>query len=197
MTDDARPRHPDAFTLVEMLATVALLVILLGLSVSLARHVREQSAQAVTTDLLRKLDHLATRYATRHNGGLPPVAPFPPPEATAAARVGPDAPIAMEAPRADRQILLRAALDNNRDAVVALRADLGKDDRPLAELPVSIHDGTHVRDAWGTPVVFMPQKHPWVGTARRDKSYFFFSAGPDRDFLTRGDNLYSYEAAGE
>ncbi|HEX8914640.1 MAG TPA: type II secretion system protein [Humisphaera sp.] len=191
------PRRPAGFTLVEMLATVALLVILLGLSVSLARHVRERSAQAVTTDLLRRLDALATRYAAGHGNAPPAVAPFPPPEATANARVGPDAPIAMEAPQADRQLLLRAALNNNRDVVAALRAGLGKDDRDLAELPVSISDGTHVRDAWGSPVVFMPQKHPWVGTAPRDKSYFFFSAGPDRDYLTRGDNLYSYEAARE
>ena len=38
----------------------------------------------------------------------------------------------------------------------------------------------------------MPSKHPLVGTAPNDR-FFFFSAGPDRLYLTQGDNLYSYE----
>ena len=66
-------------------------------------------------------------------------------------------------------------------------------DRRLSEFPVSVYDDSGLRDAWGSPIVFMPAKHPWVGTAPRDKVYFFFSAGPDRDYLTRDDNLYSYE----
>jgi type II secretory pathway pseudopilin PulG len=186
-------RLPAAFTLVEMLATVAMLVILLGLSVSLARHVRDRSAQAMTIDVLRQLDQLATRYAARHNGNMPPVTLFPPPQAVSAGRVSPEGPIALDPPRADLQLLRRTADRNNREFVAALRSDVGSDLQPLAGLPASLYDQAALRDAWGSPIVFMPTSHPWVGTARRDKTYFFFSAGPDRDYLTRDDNLYSYE----
>ena len=65
----------------------------------------------------------------------------------------------------------------------------------LGDVPVSMYDETTLRDAWGSPIVFMPAKHPWVGTAPQDR-FFFFSAGPDRRYLTQDDNLYSYEEAG-
>ena len=60
-------------------------------------------------------------------------------------------------------------------------------------MPASVFNGVQLRDAWGSPIVFMPTKHPWVGTAPRTRSAFFFSAGPDRQYLTQDDNLYSYE----
>ena len=41
----------------------------------------------------------------------------------------------------------------------------------------------------------MPAFHPAVGTAPGNH-YFFVSAGPDGHFLTRDDNLYSYEGSG-
>ncbi len=61
-------------------------------------------------------------------------------------------------------------------------------------LPDSIYDEAALRDAWGTPIVFMPAMHPAIGMAPRN-GRFFFSAGPDRRFLTQEDNLYSYEEA--
>src|SRR5687768_11504765 len=67
-----------AFTLLEMLTTVAVLVIVLGLMVSLARHVRERAAVALTKDLIRRLDALMDRYTDRHEGRMPEVASFPP-----------------------------------------------------------------------------------------------------------------------
>jgi hypothetical protein len=36
--------------------------------------------------------------------------------------------------------------------------------------------------------------HPSVGMAP-DNRFFLFSAGPDRRYLTRDDNLYSYDQA--
>lgn len=211
-----RPGGFAGYTLVEMLTTVAVLVIVLGLMVGLARHVRERSAQALTKAVLRQLDGMMTRYADRHEQAVPAVAAFPPSEVVAAAAAPassedarPAPPLVMaspsaaatnqvfapsEPPRADRQVLRRAALANSRDFVAALKAEpAAMADRPLSGLPVSVYDESHLRDAWGTPIVFMPAKHPWVGTAPRDKAYFFFSAGPDRDYLTRDDNLYSYE----
>src|SRR5437762_12966239 len=54
-----------AFTLIEMLTTVAVLVIVLGLMVSLARDVRNRSAERLTKDLLRRLDLLVAQYKAR------------------------------------------------------------------------------------------------------------------------------------
>ena len=48
-----------AFTLVEMLTTVAALVILLGLMVSLARDVRRRSATELTNEIIARLDGYA------------------------------------------------------------------------------------------------------------------------------------------
>ena len=56
-----KPEARTAFTLLEMLTTVAVLVIVLGLMVSLARHVRERAAVALTKDLIRRLDALMDR----------------------------------------------------------------------------------------------------------------------------------------
>src|SRR5437667_12256431 len=65
------PRHlPLGFTLIEMLTTVAVLVIVLGLMVSLARDVRNRSADRLTKDLLRRLDLLVAQYKARNLKGL-------------------------------------------------------------------------------------------------------------------------------
>src|SRR5260370_12183117 len=71
------PRH-RGFTIIEMLTTVAVLIIVLGLMVSLARYVRDQSANQLTAGLLRKLDAAVRRYADRNGGQLPRVEPLIP-----------------------------------------------------------------------------------------------------------------------
>ena len=73
----------------------------------------------------------------------------------------------------------------NADGVVACK-----------DLPLSIYDGTTLRDAWGTPVVYVAMGAPSVGNARTGRP-FFFSAGPDRQFLTVLDNQYSYDRSYE
>jgi len=214
MSSDRHTRRPVArggFTLIEMLTSVALLVIVLGMMVSLARHVRERSSQALTESLLRQLDQLMTQYADRNAGKLPEVPAFPPAEAlppesafqpatgaTAPAttpndRPGGPQPDAARGRADQRQLLLRSALANNQAAVAALGAESPHAQQVLAGMPISVSDASQVRDAWGSPIVFMAQMHPWIGTAPLDQHYFFFSAGPDRQYLTRDDNLYSYE----
>lgn len=181
------------FTLIEIAAIAAALVIVLGLMVSLARYVRARSADALTRSLLADLDRLLDRYAERH--GAPPDLPMP----LAASQRTDDATTAPTEPA------LRAAADeNNRRFVQAMRGEFiaaagrAPDGRaaavPFAGLPTALYDERSLRDAWGGPVVFMPSRHPAIGTAPGDRP-FVFSAGPDRRYLTRGDNLYSYEAA--
>jgi prepilin-type N-terminal cleavage/methylation domain-containing protein len=183
------------FTLIEMLTSVAALVIVLGLMIGLSRYVRKRSAQTLTKNLLRQLDGVVTEYARRHDQALPAVAPFPPEQFVAAVSANsPGGKLPADPPAAaDRDMLRRAAADNNHDLLAILKKEKNLAERLLAELPKSVYDKVELRDAWGSPVVFMPTKHPWVGTAPRDKAYFLFSAGPDRDYFTPVDNLYSYE----
>ena len=167
-----------AFTLIEMLTTVAVLVIVLGLMVSLARDVRNRSAERVTKDMLLKLDRMMGQYVERNHQALPPITPLV--EAGAASAAGEPS-----SEPADDARLKAAALHNNADLARALRAQADAGD-----LSPSFFD------AWGNPVVFMPRQHPSIGMAGGDR-FFFVSPGPDGKFLTREDNLYSYEMAGE
>jgi type II secretory pathway pseudopilin PulG len=176
-----RHRHRQSrpgYTLVELMATFAVLVIVLGLMVSLARRVRAESADAITRALLSRLDVLMADYLKRN--GKPPQVTSLLPEGVPAATI------------TDERLLLHNAEANNRDIVRILRAQLESTGRNLGDLPASFYDEMMLRDAWGTPIVFMPAFHAKVGTAPGDRP-FFFSAGPDGHFLTRTDNLYSYE----
>ncbi len=169
------PRN-SAFTLIEMLTTVATLVIVLGLMVSLARYVRDRSAAGLSRDLLLRLDRTMEQYARSSGGQTPPV-DFPP-------------------PKLDEPTISRWATASNIQFVRALRARVDLSSGPLAELPIFIYDQRLIRDTWGTPILFMPRQHPQIGLAVGDR-FFFVSAGPDRQFLTRDDNLYSYDVVRE
>lgn len=162
-----------AFTLIDFLTTVAGLVILLGVMVSLARHVRARSADTLTQHLLVRLDReLASRPQL-----IPDLATVPSIVASSS-----DVP--------DENALQLAARQNSLAFVKIWRNATA--DAVLRELPLSIYDGLTLRDAWGSPVVFVPLGKPSVGIAPQGRA-FFMSAGPDRTFSTLLDNLYSYE----
>jgi prepilin-type N-terminal cleavage/methylation domain-containing protein len=162
------------YTLIEMLTTVAALVILLALMVSLARYVRDRSAQDLTRQVLSRLNLLLAQYGSA-NDSLSRSVP-------------------RLIPRSDQKVdetaLGQAAADNNRAFVKFFRQLSG--DQAFARLPGSVYDGMMLRDAWGTPIVFMPSGAPNVGISPQGRA-FFFSAGPDRKFSTALDNQYSYE----
>jgi prepilin-type N-terminal cleavage/methylation domain-containing protein len=197
-----------AFSLIEMLATVAALVIVLGLAVSLARYVRRQASDRLTKDLLAQLDELVSRYQERYQA-RPVVPPFVAdggggtgdgdqrgngqhegpdalPVAPVTASTNPEATLPSEAELRD------AAEKNNKAFVAALRVEARRHPDEFKNLPASFEAGGTLHDAWGTPIVFMPSMHPAVGMAMADKP-FFLSAGPDRQFRTLADNLFSYE----
>jgi hypothetical protein len=162
-----------------MLTTVAVLIIVLGLMVSLARYVRNALAVEVTKDLLHRMDALMQQYGVRHDGVIPQVAPFIPPDLR---------PGTMP----DEQTLRHNAEENNRSFVSLLRADGLLADESFGGLPQSIYNDAMLRDAWGSPIVFMAAMHEGIGMAPQNKP-FFFSAGSDERYLTQGNNLYSYE----
>jgi type II secretory pathway pseudopilin PulG len=178
------------YTLVEMLLTVAVLIIVLGLMVSLARYVRERSATQLTQDLLQRLDELAHTYQQANNGTLPPV----------------PAIIAPDDLRGTEAAVRAAARINNSKFVEALYPEIvrsgllanSRSQGGFGDLPISLYNGRLLADAWGNPIVFMPTQHPAIGMAPpipggNTQAFFFFSPGPDGRYLTREDNLYSYE----
>jgi len=166
------------FTLVEMLTTVAALTIVLGLAVSLARFVRNRSADAATRRMLGRLEGVAEQYR-RRTGAYPALPAIVPDGGVGGGRL-------------DDQALYRAAMANNRAMVQALRGYRDLWDEAFGDLPSAMQNEATLRDAWGTPVVFVPPRAANVGMSPQDR-YFVFSAGPDRRFVTIDDNLYSYE----
>jgi type II secretory pathway pseudopilin PulG len=169
----------SAFTLVETLAVIAGLVIILGLMVSLARHVRVDSAEQLSRNILFRLDHAMAEYQSQY-GQLPTIPPL----------------MADDAPMPSEPVLQRTAQRNNEACVRTLRA-AGLLNGAFDDLSVAYFDEARVRDAWGSPVVFMstPRNSIGNGIGMDAKGWFFFSAGPDRRYLTVEDNLYSYEPA--
>ena len=185
------------FTLIEMLTTVAILIIVLGMMVSLAREVRYRSAEVLTKELLLHLDELTQSFKQR-KGRLPNVEPLLAPEVTQAdeAKV-----------RATARLNNEALVNELKGEIVRsglLQHDRNKGPRTgtggegFGDLPISLYDGRLLADAWGNPIVFMPNQHPIIGMAPvrsgdEEQAFFFFSPGPDGRYLTREDNLYSYE----
>jgi len=175
------PAHRHrGFTLIEFLTTVAMLVIVGGLMVSLARYVRTRSAHLLTVEVLGKLEQAMARY-TDATGIVPDITPFVPGKRPD--RIDPAHP---------SESLMPIAAKNNRDFIRALRSREDLSGRLFSNLPATMYDERTLSDAWGSPIVFMQRMHPDIGMAP-DDTFFFVSAGPDGQFLTRDDNLYSYE----
>jgi prepilin-type N-terminal cleavage/methylation domain-containing protein len=171
-------RTRNGFTLLEMLTTVALLTILLGLMVDLAGYVRNRSATDLARQVLSGLDQAMQKYFDAHDKTYPDIHPF-----TKDPNLG-----------EDEQTLFRNARLNNQDFVAALKSENLLEPGLTGELPASIYDGSRFNDAWDMPIVFIPASHGKIGMAPSGRG-FFFSAGPDRLYKTREDNLYSYEVS--
>ena len=158
-----------------MLASIGAMVILFGAMISLSRHVRSGSANDATKELLRLLAGAMDRYVA-HNDGRPPSLSF--------VNFSPES-------SHDPAALARRAEVNNQAVVRLLKQSHVFPADSFEIFSESYYDGATVRDAWGSPIVFMPTMDPAVGMSA--KGWFFFSAGPDRNYLTKSDNLYSYE----
>ena len=171
-------RRPKAFTLLEMLTTVAVLILLLGMMVSLAHYVRNELAVEATKDVLHRLDEMMRQYVAKQ-GRLPSIDPFIPPALPHG-----------ELP--DEPLLQQTAVANNRAFVAALREAGILGDESFGGLPHTLYNDMMIRDAWGSPIVFMPAMHEGIGMALENRP-FFFSAGPDQQYLTQENNFYSYE----
>ena len=99
-------------------------------------------------------------------------------------------------PALDEQTLRHNAEENNRSVVSLLRSEGLLADESFGGLPQSIYNDAMLRDAWGSPIVFMPSMHPGIGMAPQDKP-FFFSAGPDQRYLTQENNFTAMRSRGD
>ena len=184
MTSRLRRAGRSGLSLSELLLVLLGLGLVLGLVVSLARRVRREASHRLAERVLIDLERSLADYARRNGGAVPAVVPLLP--------SGRGEPAASE--------VAARALRNNRQAVAAL--DLrrsgqdGDDASDALDALGLLFDGETLRDPYGTPIAFLAGFDPRVGMAGGDRP-FFVSAGPDGDFLTRGDNLYSYEAAAD
>jgi len=167
-----------------MLTTVAALVIVLGLMVSLARFERRRSAENFTReDILGRLEVILAKREIVENKALQ--------EALADPNVVPR--LVYSAGREPEEPLLQHnAAANNTEFVKIFKKYVGP--RAFNEFPLSLYNPTAntLVDAWGTPIVYMPAGALNVGIIPQQRS-FFLSAGPDRKFSSVVDNLYSYE----
>jgi len=161
---------------------IAILVVVFGLMIDLASEVRRRSAEQLTAGMLAKLDAAMSHYLATHP------APAVHPLIDDANLPAPAGPV--------EERLHRSARANNVDFLRFLRGDGDLTASTFADLPASLYDERTVRDAWGNPIVYMPYLHPEIGMAPDDRP-FFFSPGPDGLYLTRVDNLYSYEVVGK
>ncbi|MFI5381570.1 MAG: type II secretion system protein, partial [Tepidisphaerales bacterium] len=142
------------FTLVETLSAVALLVILLGLMVSLARYVRHRSSEKLTRQVLAKLENVARQYRSLE----PELARQVPPL------------IGKGESGSDEQLMGRHALENSQAFVRFMRQKTG--DQVFADLPLSVYDEVTIRDAWGTPIVYMAPGAANIGMSPQRRAFF-------------------------
>src|SRR5687767_15329573 len=110
------------FTLVELLTTIAVLVVVFGLMISLANFVRNTSATELTTSLLRKMEEQLAAYSRRAEGKLPVVKLVDPQPGQMEEQVG------------------RMARQNNEELVKALGSTVNLATTAFAELPSSVYD---------------------------------------------------------
>lgn len=198
------------FTLIEMFATVAVLIIVLGLMVSLARYVRRRSAEQLTAKLLVNV-HLAMEQYIRQNQRVPAIAfdkPFPATAPAPGLPLPPGTPAATSPSDAAAPLvedtLQHIAEENNRQIVRLLKTHRLAD-KTFRDLPLAMYDNVTVRDAWGTPILFVPEGRKGLGLSllyggpgeQAQREWFFLSAGADRQYLTREDNQVSYELYNE
>lgn len=155
-----------------MLAAGAFLVILLGLMIQLSRDVRHRSADQLTRQTLRKLQTALDNH--------PDIQSLLETRITSIKSFS----------KTSEGDLKQLAAQNNQ-VFLSLFKEKGYI-QEFKEFPLSIYDGTSIKDAWGTPIVYWPSGMEGIGMAAQKRS-FFISAGPDRSLGTLSDNLLSYE----
>ncbi|MFT3788995.1 MAG: hypothetical protein QM770_22950 [Tepidisphaeraceae bacterium] len=161
-----------------MLTLIALLAIALLLAVSVARHVRATSAQELTRNRLSQLVLATKLYLADHGNAVPTLELI---------EAGAPEESSVRAWARTSSIWFVERMD-------AWQTECDAQAPPKARGPAV--DDTLMRDAWGSPIALLARPHSTIGLSPGEGP-FFFSAGPDREYLTVFDNLYSYEVTGQ
>lgn len=193
-------RRRGGFSLVEMLMVIALVVVLAGLTVVVGRSVVAKSKIDQCRQILQALDATLTEYQAE-KGAIPPFVrrAYLPPRGTG----GPDRRTWREVAVYLEQVKGYTGIDKQLGTIDA--SFLVKREQIYTDLAGYPYAGTvtddprpSVRDPWGMEILYI---HPTAenedafrtfGKALNERPYFM-SAGPDGEYETVGDNLYSYE----
>ncbi len=175
-----------------MLLLVVALVTGLGLMVSLARWVRREGLRDLAERVLLELEASLAAYEQEHDAAPANVPGLLPPGVADTLDVREDDLEARLTPRAlaNAEATVQALRPYLRPA--GRRANADSERAVLDTVGSVLFDGRTVRDPWGTPIVYFARGSILIGQAAQQRP-FFVSAGRDGRFLTRADNLYSYE----
>jgi len=196
----SRRRAMRAFSLIEMLIVIGLVVLLASLTVVVGRSVIAKSKIDQCRQLLSTLDATLTEYQAER-GGIPPFvirAYIPPSGLTSnAGKTRREVAAYLEQvkgfPGIDKQL---GTIDSS---FLVQRQQIFTD---LAGYQyagtVAVDARPSVRDPWGMEILYI---HP---NAQNDVAFktlgkpvnerpYFMSAGPDEEYETLEDNVYSYE----
>ncbi len=200
LTHSLACRRRVGFSLVEMLMVIALVVVLAGLTVVVGRSVIGKAKIDQCRQILQALDATLTEYQAE-KGAIPPFvrrAYRPPDRINALAqRTRREVAVYLE------QVKGYTGIDKQLGTIDA--SFLVKRDQIYTDLAGYIYAGEvrddprpSVRDPWGMEILYI---HPTAenedafrtfGKALNERPYFM-SAGPDSEYETVADNLYSYE----
>lgn len=191
---------PRAFSLMEMLIVIALVIVLAGITVVVGRSVTSKAKVDQCRQILQALDATLTEFQAER-GAIPPF--------QVRAYVAPSG-VGSEAARSRREVAVYiqqvkgySGIDKQLgtiDASFLVERDQIYTD--LAGYPyagrVLDDDRASVRDPWGMEILYIhPNEDNEVafklfGEPVNDRPYFM-SAGPDGEYETLEDNIYSYE----
>jgi prepilin-type N-terminal cleavage/methylation domain-containing protein len=210
-------KRRSAFTLVEILATLAIIAILVGLLYLGAKHIGQSARDRSTQVTLKTLEGLLADYEAsggrmeiltdQYNGqGNLEVMP--------AGGVSDDlaysnAALQPAIKRTQNVMFQLMTLPGNKSIITKLAPEAFLKD-PATKLPMS---PPILLDAWNSPILFAPGRtstspgnNQWgvsrmVNSTAQAPQFFqppngkgvFVSAGPDGDFSKGDDNLYSFE----
>ncbi len=177
--------------LLSLIVLLVAAVVGLMVAVSLARHVRATSSQELTRARILAAAHLVEdrlsaspdlvsqlQLGRSGAGGKPPPAGRVQRKGTADAASQPGESL--------DELQLRTTAMNNARQLSSARPT------PAGSAEVVNTDPAGWRDAWGTPLLVLAGQASQIGVSPEDTP-FVVSAGPDRRFLTKLDNLYSYD----
>lgn len=186
-----RPRPGRrAFTLMEMMIAIGVILILLGIGVMGFRALDKNAAQRATQATLDTAAGLLTEYEATGK-----------PAATVSGTGGAVAFGDVNTSGGDRT----SAINNSETALRRLQ-NVPRNKDALAKLPPKAYanqlDGTRrqaLADAWGNPIVLVGPNGLTVGISGQSRTEvapggrpFWASGGPDGNLNTGEDNLYSF-----